>query len=486
MPVEEIAQYTLPSVFDKLKVYSRADVELLNWYHCAFFCNSDWQLWIKEALVGLVETRVGTRLRIFQSTEVDPAQNRTYVFEKSEVLIGRNSDSDVALPVNAVSRRHARIFALGTDYYIEDLASGSGTVLGDQRLNPSQPQLLSDGNAITILPYSFKVAIEEIWAADEHAEVRLTSPISTTWTNFQLSIPPGFCTFSVEIHPGAGEALLAVNRRFLETVAFRTARGIVSELASSDAGIFDFLLLSLLERANRELAFPFQFALMPRETPAVNSGPGVGLELSVGIEGATGAFKVFLPRTSLAAMRSASTAIPPLSPERPIAWALTVCAGYTELAVSDLADLRNGDILLFVAAIEVLLPRMPHNSNLESGWQGIEAGHEPYRIKISRFFERSSFMEQTTDLAKNAEPESSAAVRKPDLNGLPVKLQVVLGQVELTLRDLDGLAEGSILELDRGKGDPVQLIANGKLLGVAELIEVEGKLGAQITRWSIG
>jgi flagellar motor switch/type III secretory pathway protein FliN len=52
------------------------------------------------------------------------------------------------------------------------------------------------------------------------------------------------------------------------------------------------------------------------------------------------------------------------------------------------------------------------------------------------------------------------------------------------LGELDGLVDGSILELNCSKGDPVRLVVNGKPLGVGELIEVEGKLGVQITAWS--
>jgi flagellar motor switch/type III secretory pathway protein FliN len=46
------------------------------------------------------------------------------------------------------------------------------------------------------------------------------------------------------------------------------------------------------------------------------------------------------------------------------------------------------------------------------------------------------------------------------------------------------LTEGTIIELEYSKGDSVQLVASGKLLGTGELVEIEDKLGVQITKWS--
>jgi type III secretion protein Q len=58
-----------------------------------------------------------------------------------------------------------------------------------------------------------------------------------------------------------------------------------------------------------------------------------------------------------------------------------------------------------------------------------------------------------------------------------------LSQVELSLKDLEGLTEGSIIELDEGNTGSVQLVVSGKVLGAGDLVEVDDRLGVQITRW---
>jgi|AmaraimetFIIA100_FD_contig_41_24247690_length_586_multi_5_in_0_out_0_1 type III secretion system YscQ/HrcQ family protein len=80
--------------------------------------------------------------------------------------------------------------------------------------------------------------------------------------------------------------------------------------------------------------------------------------------------------------------------------------------------------------------------------------------------------------------DSAPAMAKPDLTTLPVRLHVVLGQLEMSLAELNTIVPGSIVELNREKSEPVQIAINGKIAGRGDLIEVEGKLGVRITGWT--
>ncbi len=46
---------------------------------------------------------------------------------RSDCIIGRTSDNDLQVPLDDVSRQHARIFCRKEEYYIEDLGSTNGT-----------------------------------------------------------------------------------------------------------------------------------------------------------------------------------------------------------------------------------------------------------------------------------------------------------------------------------------------------------------------
>lgn len=74
--------------------------------------------------------------------------------------------------------------------------------------------------------------------------------------------------------------------------------------------------------------------------------------------------------------------------------------------------------------------------------------------------------------------------QKPDLATLPVRVQIVLSQIELSLADLSNLKPGSIIDLNRDKSEGVQLAVNGKIAGAGELVEIEGRLGVRISNWN--
>jgi flagellar motor switch protein FliN/FliY len=67
------------------------------------------------------------------------------------------------------------------------------------------------------------------------------------------------------------------------------------------------------------------------------------------------------------------------------------------------------------------------------------------------------------------------------LMDLPVTLTVELGSCQLPMRDVLALAAGSIVQLDKLAGTPVDLRANHKLVARGEVVLVENHLGIRIT-----
>ena len=61
---------------------------------------------------------------------------------------------------------------------------------------------------------------------------------------------------------------------------------------------------------------------------------------------------------------------------------------------------------------------------------------------------------------------------------VPVCLSVELGRTEVMIRDVVNLGRGSIIELDRGPGTPLDVRVNGVLIGRGEVVLVNAeKLG---------
>ncbi len=67
------------------------------------------------------------------------------------------------------------------------------------------------------------------------------------------------------------------------------------------------------------------------------------------------------------------------------------------------------------------------------------------------------------------------------LMDVKLKLTVELGRAELTIKKVLELTRGSVIELDKVAGEPVELYANGKLIARGEVIVIEDNFGLRIT-----
>lgn len=64
---------------------------------------------------------------------------------------------------------------------------------------------------------------------------------------------------------------------------------------------------------------------------------------------------------------------------------------------------------------------------------------------------------------------------------VPLKITVELGRAELPLAEVLALKPGSVVELDRLPGEPLDLYANGRLVARGEIIVLNDIFGFRIT-----
>ena len=77
--------------------------------------------------------------------------------------------------------------------------------------------------------------------------------------------------------------------------------------------------------------------------------------------------------------------------------------------------------------------------------------------------------------------ESGEFVDPSRLAGVALEASVELGRLRLPASQVLGLTVGSVLELDRPIDETAHLRVGGKLVARGRLVEVEGKLGLQVT-----
>ena len=67
------------------------------------------------------------------------------------------------------------------------------------------------------------------------------------------------------------------------------------------------------------------------------------------------------------------------------------------------------------------------------------------------------------------------------LENIDVKLTVEVGGAEIKLRELLRINEGSVIELERFAGDPLDILANGTIIAKGEVVMIGERFGIRFT-----
>lgn len=86
----------------------------------------------------------------------------------------------------------------------------------------------------------------------------------------------------------------------------------------------------------------------------------------------------------------------------------------------------------------------------------------------------------------NLNPEPASAVDAEDVSldvilDIPVTLSMELGRTQINIRNLLQLNQGSVVELDRLAGEPLDVMVNGTLIAHGEVVVVNERFGIRLT-----
>jgi flagellar motor switch protein FliN/FliY len=96
-------------------------------------------------------------------------------------------------------------------------------------------------------------------------------------------------------------------------------------------------------------------------------------------------------------------------------------------------------------------------------------------------------MADTETEAVADQPEVSAEdaiknkINSDVLQNIPVTISVEVGRASFKFRDLMRLTQGSVVELDRLAGEPLDLLVNNTLVAQGEVVLVNERYGVRLT-----
>ncbi len=102
----------------------------------------------------------------------------------------------------------------------------------------------------------------------------------------------------------------------------------------------------------------------------------------------------------------------------------------------------------------------------------------------SKIIDGNSVQAQSVPLEDfgEASPISKEEKRRLDsILDIPVVISMEVGRSQITIRNLLQLNQGSVIELERVAGEPLDVLVNGTLIAHGEVVVVNDKFGIRLT-----
>lgn len=93
-------------------------------------------------------------------------------------------------------------------------------------------------------------------------------------------------------------------------------------------------------------------------------------------------------------------------------------------------------------------------------------------------------MQEFSDPMQGQQESAPVSLEGPNLDvilDIPVTIAMEVGSTEISIRNLLQLNQGSVVELDRLAGEPLDVLVNGTLIAHGEVVVVNEKFGIRLT-----
>lgn len=120
--------------------------------------------------------------------------------------------------------------------------------------------------------------------------------------------------------------------------------------------------------------------------------------------------------------------------------------------------------------------------------QADEALADEWAAALEQQEEEEDLAADPTEVAEfqSLEEESVSSTSTGDVNmdailDVPVTISMEIGRTNIAIRNLLQLNQGSVVELDRLAGEPMDVLVNGTLIAQGEVVVVNEKFGIRLT-----
>jgi flagellar motor switch protein FliN/FliY len=96
-------------------------------------------------------------------------------------------------------------------------------------------------------------------------------------------------------------------------------------------------------------------------------------------------------------------------------------------------------------------------------------------------FSAAAFQEFDNQHDKKSSSAASDEVNLDVILDVPVTISMEIGRTQINIRNLLQLNQGSVVELERFAGEPLDVLVNGTLIAHGEVVVINDKFGIRLT-----
>ena len=115
-------------------------------------------------------------------------------------------------------------------------------------------------------------------------------------------------------------------------------------------------------------------------------------------------------------------------------------------------------------------PETDETTAADEATEATEAVHEEHPI------------EDVEPSLEDFKPTMPGNINPEVLQNIVVNLSIEVGRAQIKIKDLMRLTQGSVVELDRIAGEPLDLLVNNSVVAQGEIVLVNDRYGVRLTR----
>lgn len=125
---------------------------------------------------------------------------------------------------------------------------------------------------------------------------------------------------------------------------------------------------------------------------------------------------------------------------------------------------------------ETEIPEVSEDADAEDAWAAALAEQETEEASQTEVEVEPAQLDEFTEGGFGTADESMEVILD-----IPVTISMEIGRTSISIRNLLQLNQGSVVELDRLAGEPMDVLVNGTLIAHGEVVVVNEKFGIRLT-----